>query len=99
MAEKLLEHLMDPEVQKKTVDIGGVPCRYSCLQDSEVLAKYPHYSIVCKALENGVYRPVIDWWTDYYTILGTELSAILNGVKSVDDGLAAAQSQLEAIAH
>ncbi|MBR6381785.1 MAG: extracellular solute-binding protein [Lachnospiraceae bacterium] len=98
LAEKLLEYLMDPEVQKSTIDLGGVPCRYSSLRDPEVLEKYPHYSVVCDALERGVYRPIIAWWSDYYSILGTEMGSVLNGVKSAEDGLKAAQSQLEAVA-
>ncbi len=92
----LLEYLMDPEVQKSTVADGGVPCRYSSLQDEEILAQFPQYKVVCEALESGVYRPVIEEWTDFYTILGTELGNIVNGVKTVDEGLDDAQSQLEA---
>ena len=92
---ELLEYLMDADVQKATVASGGVPCRYSSLQDPEVLATYPQYEVVCKALEGGMYRPVIAEWTQFYTILGTEMDAIINGVKTVDAGLADAQAQLE----
>ena len=95
LAEELLEYLMDPDVQLSTVADGGVPCRYSSLQNEEVLAEYPQYEIVCEALESGVYRPVIEEWTDFYTILGTEMGNIINGVKTVEDGLNDAQSQLE----
>lgn len=56
LAAELLTYLMDPEVQKSTVASGGVPCRYSSLQDPEVLATYPQYEVVCQALESGVYR-------------------------------------------
>ena len=92
----LLEYLMDKDVQKSTVPSGGVPCRYSSLQDEEILAQFPQYKVVCEALEGGVYRPVIEEWTDFYTILGTELGNIVNGVKTVEEGLNDAQSQLEA---
>lgn len=95
LAVELLSYLMDPEVQKSTVPSGGVPCRYSSLQDEEVLATYPQYSVVCEALETGVYRPVIAEWTQFYTILGTEMDNIINGIKTVDQGLADAQTQLE----
>lgn len=95
LAVELLSYLMDPEVQKSTVPSGGVPCRYSSLQDEEVLATYPQYKVVCEALETGVYRPVIAEWTQFYTILGTEMDNIINGVKTVDQGLADAQTQLE----
>ncbi len=92
---KLLSYLMDAEVQKGTVPSGGVPCRYSSLQDAEVLAAYPQYEVVCQALESGMYRPVIAEWTQFYTILGTEMDNIVNGVKTVDQGLADAQANLE----
>lgn len=95
LAVELLKYLMDPEVQKSTVPSGGVPCRYSSLQDEEVLATYPQYAVVCDALETGVYRPVIAEWTQFYTILGTEMDNIINGMKTVDQGLADAQTQLE----
>ena len=95
LAAELLAYLMDPEVQKSTIPSGGVPCRYSSLQDEEVLATYPQYAVVCDALESGVYRPVIAEWTQFYTILGTEMDNIINGIKTVDAGLADAQTQLE----
>ena len=95
LAVELLEYLMDKDVQHDTIASGGVPCRYSSLQDPAVLAEYPQYDVVCKALEGGMYRPVIEEWTEFYTILGTELDNIVNGVKTVDAGLADAQSQLE----
>lgn len=97
LAIELLSYLMDKDVQKSTIDKGGVPCRYSSLQDPEVLKTYPQYEVVCKALEGGVYRPVIAEWTQFYTILGTEMDNIINGVKTVDQGLADAQSQLETL--
>lgn len=92
---KLLAYLMDAEVQKSTVPSGGVPCRYSSLQDAGVLAEYPQYEVVCQALESGMYRPVIAEWTQFYTILGTEMDNIVNGVKTVDQGLSDAQANLE----
>ena len=92
---ELLKYLMDADVQKATVPMGGVPCRYSSLQDEEVLAQYPQYKVVCAALEGGVYRPVMGEWADFYTILGAELGNIVNGVKTVEEGLNDAQAQLE----
>ena len=43
LAAELLTYLMDKDVQKSTVDKGGVPCRYSSLQDPEILKTYPQY--------------------------------------------------------
>ena len=52
-------------------------------------------SCVCGALETGVYRPVIEEWTEFTNILGTEMDNIIQGTKTIDEGLAYAQSQLE----
>ncbi len=95
LAAQLVEYLMDPDVQKSTVPSGGVPCRYSSLQDEDVLAEYPQYEVVCAALESGMYRPVIAEWTEFFTTLGTEMDNIINGVKDIDTGLADAQAALE----
>ncbi len=92
----LLNYLMDKDVQLATVKDGGVPCRYSSLKNEEVLAQFPQYKVVCSALEGGVYRPVIEEWTEFYTILGTELGNIVAGTKTVEKGLDDAQAQLEA---
>ena len=97
MSVELLKYLMDPDVQKASVEIGGVPCRYSSLKDPEVLKKFPQYAPVCQALEGGVYRPIMPEWTDFYTILGTEMELIIKGEKSVDSGLSAAQEKLDAL--
>ncbi|WP_443664292.1 extracellular solute-binding protein [Dysosmobacter sp.] len=95
LALELLEYVMSPEVQKASIENGGVPCRYSSLLDETVLQTYPHLETVCGALETGVYRPVIEEWTEFTNILGTEMDNIIQGTKTIDEGLAYAQSQLE----
>ena len=94
-AIKLLEYLMDPDVQKDSVSYGGVPCRYSILNDPDVLSINPHLNDVCDALETGIYRPVIREWPKFYTILGDKMKKIMNEEMSVDDGLLLAQKELE----
>lgn len=97
LALKLLKYLMDPDVQLKSIANGGVPCRYSSLTNEEVLKEYPHLATVCSALENGVYRPAIAEWTEFTNILGAEMGSIMAGTKTTEQGLADAQSQLEAL--
>lgn len=92
---KLLEYLMDRDVQKATVEKGGVPCRYSSLKDEEILHEFPQYEAVRKALEGGVYRPVMEEWSQFYTILGREMKFIIEDQKTVPEGLEAAQKDLE----
>ena len=97
LAYKLLQHIMDPEVQLASIEIGGVPCRYSCLKNEEILAKYPHLATVCDALDNGVYRPTIEQWSEFTNILGAELGNIMSGTKTTEQGLNDAQDQLSAL--
>ena len=92
---KLAEYLTSPEVQLESVALGGVPCRYSVLKNPDVLAAKPHLAIVCSALETGVYRPVIEQWSEFTNTLGMEMDAVIQGVKSMDQGLADAQAALE----
>lgn len=97
LAFELLQYLMDPDVLLSTVDLGGVPCRYSSLLNEDVLATYPHLEQVCGALETGVYRPVIEEWAEFTNILGTEMDSVIQGVKDMDTGLDDAQAALEAL--
>ena len=94
---ELLTYLMDPEVQKMTVTKGGVPCRYSSLTDPDILSNDPHLAVICDALENGIYRPVMEEWPNFYTILGQEMRKMIGGEISVDDGLNLAQQELESM--
>ncbi len=94
-AKKLLEYLMDKETQKSTIPFGGVPCRHSCLLDPNTLSKFPQYQAVCEALESGVYRPIMENWPAFYTILGSEMKSILNGEETISTGLRQAQWKLE----
>lgn len=94
LALELLEYVMSPEVQLASIEVGGVPCRTSCLLNEDVLATYPQYETVCAALQTGVYRPVIAEWTQFTNILGTEMDNIIQGTKAIDQGLADAQTQL-----
>ena len=95
LALELLEYVMSPEVQLASIENNGVPCRYSCLTDPTVLETYPHLETVCGALETGVYRPVIEEWTQFTNILGTEMDNIIQGTKTMDEALSYAQEQLE----
>ena len=94
LALELLKYVMSPEVQLDSIQVGGVPCRTSCLLNKDVLATYPQYETVCAALQTGVYRPVIAEWTQFTSIRGTEMDNIIQGTKTIDQGLADAQTQL-----
>ena len=95
LALELLEYVMSPQLQLESIEHDGVPCRYSCLTDPTVLETYPHLETVCGALETGVYRPVIEEWTEFTNILGTEMDNVIQGTKTLDEALSYAQEQLE----
>ncbi len=96
-AVRLLSYLMDKNVQLATVPNGGVPCRYSSLADKAVLEQFPQYEAVRKALESGVYRPIMGNWSEFYTVLGLHMRDIIEERVTIEDGLAAAQEELEGI--
>lgn len=95
MTLKLMEYLMDAETQLESIDLGGVPCRTSCLLNPDVLAKYPHLETVHGALQTGVYRPVIAEWAEFTNILGAEMDTVIQGTKDMDTALNDAQAALE----
>ena len=95
MAEKLIEYLMDPQVQKDSISVGGVPCRYSSLNNQDVLRQYPHYQSICLALESGQYRPLITQWNDFCEILGSHMREAIERKKAADVCLDEAQKELE----
>ncbi len=97
LTAELLKYLMDPEVQKSTVDKGGVPCRYSSLTDPEKVKANPHLEVICEALENGIYRPVMRDWTKFYTILGDNMRKVLNSGADISETLTLTQAELEAM--
>lgn len=90
-----IKFITNPEIQKKSVKKGGIPCRYSSLIDDENLQKYPHLETICTALEKGVYTPAIANWSEFTEILGFELENVLEDRKSIDEALAHAQDRLE----
>ncbi len=92
---QLLKYLMDRDVQKYTVAYGGVPCRYSSLKDHDIIAKFPQYKAVCSALEGGVYRPVMQEWSQFYKILGKQMKLVINENKPIPYALEEAQKELE----
>ncbi|MDO4548273.1 MAG: extracellular solute-binding protein [Clostridia bacterium] len=97
LALELLTYITDAQVQKDSIKVGGVPCRYSCLLDEEILVDYPQLQTVCDALEVGVYRPLIEQWNDFTLALGAELDNCVQGVKTVDQTIADAQMACEMV--
>ncbi|MCR4674583.1 MAG: extracellular solute-binding protein [Lachnospiraceae bacterium] len=94
-AVALLAYLMDKDVQMDSIVMGGIPCRYSCLTDENVLSLHPEYEEVCQALEMGHYRPMISSWNEFSDILGGYMNKTIQGEISVSECAEKAQSDLE----
>ena len=60
--------------------------------EPSVPVSYTHLDVYKR---QGVYRPAIEEWTEFTNILGQEMDNIIQGTKSMDEGLAYAQSELE----
>ena len=96
LAIELLKYLTSAEVQKQTVDAGCVPTRYSVSHDAEVTAKYPHLAQICDATDNSVVRPRTPKWSTIEEVWGAELSNVVSGTKTVEQGLADSKIAIEA---
>ena len=94
-AIELLKYLMSEEVQRESVVYGGVPCRYSCLGDEDVIKSHPEFEAVCNALESGKYRPILAEWNDFCDILGEQMNRSIQGECEPVEALEEAQQQLE----
>lgn len=97
LAAKFLQYATSSESEIATVQYGLTPIRHSPYQDAGVLAQSPQLAIVYEALKVGVYRPSVTQWTDITNTLGVELDNAVQGVKTVDQALADAQSACEAL--
>ncbi len=97
LAMKLLQYLTSEEVQRTAVDVGAVPTRTSVFTDAEILAKYPYLETLQAGTENSVVRPRTAKWSSIEEAYGAELSNIVTGTKTIDEGLADAKSAIEAI--
>ena len=97
LAERLLEYLINPNIQKSTLSAGVTPCRYSILQDPDVQKEYPYFGKVCAALEHSQYAPPLTQWAKMCDILGEEMGKMMAGSKRVTEGLSDAQRRIEAL--
>ncbi|WP_442602426.1 extracellular solute-binding protein [Paenibacillus sp. KN14-4R] len=97
LAAKFLTFITSSETQKAMVEHGGVPTRKSVYLDSELAAKYKHFPVQLKALQNSVARPRTAKWSRVEEALGAELSAAIAGTKSVKDALSQANTAINKI--
>ena len=94
---QFMEEVTSAAFQQSTVEIGGVPCRKSCLLSEESLAINPNLEVVYNSLSVGTYRPFVTFWSEFYTVFGPYIEAAVMGQMSVDEALEAAQASCSAL--
>jgi ABC-type glycerol-3-phosphate transport system substrate-binding protein len=78
-AFQLLEYLSSQEQAVKLALSGGSVARYSVAKNPEVIAKYPFYPLLIKAMSNVAARGADRGWTDVQHIVAIGLSEVLMG--------------------
>ena len=97
LALEFLKEVTSAEFQKSTVEIGGVPCRESCLMAEDSLAINPNLEVVYNSLAVGTYRPFVTFWSEFYTTFGPYIEAAVMGQMTVDEAMEAAQEACSAL--
>jgi len=78
-AFQLLEYLSGQERAVKLALSGGSVARYSVAKNPEVIAKFPFYPLLIKAMSNVAARGADRSWTDVQRIVAIGLNNILMG--------------------
>ena len=82
---------------KKVCLAGGVPFRWSVINDPELREKYPDWAVLAEALKyaDPDWRPIIPEWPEVETeYLGIAVNEVLTGVKTPEE---ATMAQVEAV--
>jgi ABC-type glycerol-3-phosphate transport system substrate-binding protein len=95
-AWKFIQYLTSKDNMKAYVELSGQPARVDTLKEHASTA--PMFSALADSLPNGVYQP--GWLRDqsgFYQALGTQVSLVMTGQKSVTDALEQAQEDCTAV--
>lgn len=95
-AWKFIQYFTSNDNMKAYVDFSGQPARVDALK--EFAAAAPIFAALADSLPNGVYQP--GWLRDqsgFYQALGTQISLVMTGQKSVSDALKQAQADCTAV--
>jgi len=92
-----IQWLTNKENTKKVCLAGGVPFRWSVINDPELREKYPDWAVLAEALKyaDPDWRPIIPEWPEVETeYLGIAVNEVLTGVKTPEE---ATMAQVEAV--
>jgi ABC-type glycerol-3-phosphate transport system substrate-binding protein len=95
-AWRFIQYFTNKDNMKAYVDFSGQPARVDALK--EFAATAPIFAALADSLPNGVYQP--GWLRDqsgFYQALGTQVSLVMTGEKSVSDALKQAQADCAAV--
>jgi multiple sugar transport system substrate-binding protein len=97
-AEQLVTFLTSAEAQRElALAYGFQPTRIALYDEAGLLAAHPFLAQLRDIFAAARPRPVTPQYVRISQVLQGELSAIVSGLKSPDEGLAAAQRQIEGI--
>lgn len=86
------------EVKRMAIEIGRVPVRLSVLNDPEVVSKYPLCSIIGEQLQYPTGVPILhERGTELGRVLNNYIVAAMRNEKTVDQALAEAEAEVNAI--
>lgn len=94
-----MKFLTSPEITAYwSAKTGYVPVRKSAVETQiwkQFLVENPDAEIPLKQLEYGVFDPQLGVWYEIRTIVGTMVSDIIYGKKTIDEGLAWAEQEIK----
>ena len=98
LAEKLVSYLTSPEIQKQmALTVGYKPTRKQLYKDADLQKAQPFMVMLYDVFLHAKPRPVTPYYMAITQVLQSEFSAAINGIKTADEALQSAQTQLERI--
>ena len=97
-AADFIKWMLQADTQKTYAENNGIPSRTSVLKDESLAEANPYFPILADALQAPPnWRPRTDQWNAVESIIGTELNGALAGLKSAEDAVASAASQIRGL--
>ncbi|CAN5771403.1 ABC transporter substrate-binding protein [soil metagenome] len=97
-AADFIKWMLQADTQKTYAENNGIPSRTSVLKDETLTEANPYFPVLADALQAPPnWRPRTDQWNAVEAIIGQELNGALAGLKSAEDAVAAASSQIRGL--
>jgi multiple sugar transport system substrate-binding protein len=97
-AADFIAWMLEADTQLTYAENDGIPSRTSVLQDESLAEANPYFPVLAEALQAPPdWRPRTDQWNAVEAIIGTELNGALAGLKSAEDAVASASSQIRGL--